>query len=95
MTLYDNIPSKSHNIKKCFIKKLWHRCFPVNFAKIFKNIFLQNTSERVLLRVLKLLKCLVFLKTTECDNITITFTHQDVRPLEIEDKVNLTLLINK
>ena len=39
MTLYDNIPSKSHNIKKCFIKKLWHRCFPVNFAKIFKNIF--------------------------------------------------------
>ena len=40
---------------------------------------------------------LVFLKTysTEFDEIIITFTDQNVRPLEIEDKVNLTLLINK
>ena len=32
---------------------------------------------------------------TKLDEIIITFTEQNVRPLEIEDKVNLTLLINK
>ena len=25
-------------------KRLWHRCFPVNFAKFFRTSFLQNTS---------------------------------------------------
>ena len=40
---------------------------------------------------------LVFLKTdnTEFDEIIIKFTDQNGRALEIEDKVNLTLLINK
>ena len=40
---------------------------------------------------------LVFLKTynTEFDEIIITFTDQNGRPLEIEHKVNLTLLFNK
>ena len=40
---------------------------------------------------------LVFLKTynTQFDEIIITFTVQNGSPLEIEDKVNLTLLINK
>ena len=40
---------------------------------------------------------LVFLKTynSESDDIIITFTNQDGRPLVIEYKVNLTLLINK
>ena len=40
---------------------------------------------------------LVFLQTynTEFDEIIITFTNQNGRPLEIEDKVNLTMLINK
>ena len=40
---------------------------------------------------------LVFLKTynTEFDEIIITLTDQNVRPLEMEDKVNLTSLINK
>ena len=32
---------------------------------------------------------------TEFDEIILTFTDQNGRPLEIEDKVNLTLLINK
>ena len=38
---------------------------------------------------------LVFLKScnTEFDDIIITFTDQNGRPLEIEDKVNLTRLI--
>ena len=40
---------------------------------------------------------LVFLKTynTEFDDVTITSTDEKGRLLEIEDKVNLTLLINK
>ena len=40
---------------------------------------------------------LMFLKTynTEIDEIIVTFTDQNGRPLEIEDKVNLTLLLNK
>ena len=30
-------------------EKLWHRCFPVDFAKYLRTPFLQNTSRRVLL----------------------------------------------
>ena len=30
-------------------KRLWHRCFPVNFAKFLRTPFLQNTSGRPLL----------------------------------------------
>ena len=31
------------------IKRLWHRCYPVNFAKFLRISFLQNTSWRLLL----------------------------------------------
>ena len=31
-------------------KKLWHSCFPVNFAKFLTIPFLQNTSGRLLLK---------------------------------------------
>ena len=30
-------------------KRLWHRCFPVNFVKFLRTAFLQNTSVRLLL----------------------------------------------
>ena len=30
-------------------KRLWHRCFPVKFAKILRTSLLQNTSGRLLL----------------------------------------------
>ena len=30
-------------------KRLWHRCFPISFAKFLKTPFLQNTSRRLLL----------------------------------------------
>ena len=33
-----------------FKKRLWHRCFSVNFTKFLKPPFLQNTSERLLLK---------------------------------------------
>ena len=32
-------------------KRLWHRCFPVNFAKFLRALFLQNTSRRLLLKI--------------------------------------------
>ena len=35
-----------------FKKRLWHRCFPVNFAKFLRTPFSQNTSGRLLLSVL-------------------------------------------
>ena len=31
-------------------KRLWHRCFPVNFAKFLRTPFLQNTSGHLLLK---------------------------------------------
>ena len=31
-------------------KRLWHKCFPVNFAKFLRTTFLQNTSGRLLLK---------------------------------------------
>ena len=30
-------------------KRLWHGCFPVNFAKFLRTPFLQNASGRLLL----------------------------------------------
>ena len=30
-------------------KRLWHKCFPVNFVKFLTTPFLQNTSKRLLL----------------------------------------------
>ena len=35
-------------------KRLWHRCFPVNFAKFLRTAFLQNTSRRLLLKETKI-----------------------------------------
>ena len=34
-------------------KRLFHRCFPVNFAKFLRTPFLQNTSGRLLLYIHK------------------------------------------
>ena len=31
-------------------KRLWHRCFPVNFVKFLRTPFLQNASGRLLLK---------------------------------------------
>ena len=40
-------------------KRLWHRCFPVNFEKFLRTPFLQNTSGRLLLSVAFLYYCFV------------------------------------
>ena len=56
--------------------------------------FTLNKSYAYLLNVE--LRNLVFLKTynTEFDKIIIKFTDQNTRPLEIEGKINFTLLVN-
>ena len=40
----------SHRPATLLRKRLWHKCFPVNFAKFLRTPFLQNTSGRLLLR---------------------------------------------
>ena len=75
-------------------KGLWHRCFPMNFAKFSRAYFLQNTSGRLLLPIsLKschtplttfLLPCLpnnVFLDVVLLNNIRLTlFDHNKNNP---------------
>ena len=34
-------------------KRVWHRCFPVNFVKLLRTPFLQNTLGRLLLKKLR------------------------------------------
>ena len=35
--------------QQLYLKRLWHRCFPVNFPKFLKIPFEQKTSERLIL----------------------------------------------
>ena len=43
--------NKVAGLRSAFLlrKRLWHRCFPVNFAKFLRTPFLQKTSGRLLL----------------------------------------------
>ena len=43
-------------------KRLWHRCFPVNFAKFLRTPFSQNTVGRLLLEPFFLFKSIFFPK---------------------------------
>ena len=52
MVLLEISPSSQENTcaRVSLKKRLWHRCFPVNFAKFLKTPFSQNTSGRLLLK---------------------------------------------
>ena len=80
-----------------FYNKTAEIIFVFSFIKSLKvlHIFTANKSYAYLLNVEP--SNLVLLKTynTEFDNIIITFTDQNGRTLEIEDRTNLTLLLNK
>ena len=41
-----------HLFFNSFKKRLWHRCFAVNFAKFLRTPFLQNTPGRLLLNII-------------------------------------------
>ena len=47
-------------------KRLWNRCFPVNFVKFLRTPFLQNTSRRLLVDLLQNL--VKFLKSFKVNN---------------------------
>ena len=57
-------------------KRLWHRCFPGNFAKFLRTLFLQNTSGRLFLSVLQCYKKVILksikTKPDQVFNIPIT-----------------------
>ena len=38
------------------IRILWYRCFPVNFVKFLRTSFLQNTSGRLFLNLIEILR---------------------------------------
>ena len=44
-----NASAQSSNFIK---KRLWYKCFPVNFLKFLRKPFLQNTSGRLLFQLL-------------------------------------------
>ena len=49
--IYEKTPvseSLFNKVATLLKKRLWHRCFPVNFAKFSRAPFLQNTSGRLL-----------------------------------------------
>ena len=57
ITLNDCTLPRNLGLQACnFIKKrLWHKCFPVNFAKFLGTPFSQSTSGRLLLTIPQLL----------------------------------------
>ena len=61
-------------------KRLWRRCFPVNFAKFLRTPFSQNTSGRLLLSKEFLLQAIITLQQhykfqQKYDNIVLTVPH--------------------
>ena len=46
--------NKVAGLRPLLKKRLWYRCFPVNFAKFLRTPFLQNTSGRLLLQAVQL-----------------------------------------
>ena len=89
--------------KKSISKKNWEN---VPNLEVFEVVFVQcnladNQYQQKVWSIIYLLNDepynVVFLKTynTDFDGIIITFTDPNGRPLEIEGKVNLILLINK
>ena len=58
-------------------KRLWYRCFPVNFVKFLKTRFLQNISGRLLLNrgiipsAQEHTKCILFRGKTKLKKLTI------------------------
>ena len=45
--------SQGNSCTRVLKKRLWHRCFPVNFVKFLRTPFLQNTFRRLLLEIVR------------------------------------------
>ena len=53
--IYNDDRTSLENLQKQSFGGLWHRCFPVKFAKFLRTSFLQNTSGD---RLVKIAQCL-------------------------------------
>ena len=54
-------------------KRLWHRCFPLNFVKFLRTLILQNTFGRLLLYFLKKILTLHSVEVSSSPNSTLLF----------------------
>ena len=83
-------------------KRLWYRCFPVNFSKLVKTGFIQNTSGRLLLQVSNAPRAgfepaqnlnLDFLEWTCAVEITTTLQHHDTKTWNINREITKQLFV--
>ena len=65
-------------------KRLWHRCFPVNFAKFLRTPFLQNTSGRLLLSFIQIVYSIRTLDLTETWSTHKKQNHDNIRILIVQ-----------
>ena len=79
----DSVFQQSSRLKVCyFIKKdIWHKCVPVNFSKILRTAFLQNTSKYSIFNNEKsVIKVRIIIRITgirdTCNSIIITSFYQ-------------------
>ena len=73
-------------IKPARNQRLWHRCFPVNFAKLLRTPFLQNTSGRLLLSKTWLaLQFSIFLVSSFIENLLLFITFQQKNEIKEEN----------
>ena len=71
-------------------KRLWYRCFSVNFAKVLRTTFLQNTSGRLLLAFQwnsNITRNFITYETVTCDvTCDVTWDDRDPSWKAINDK---------
>ena len=73
-------------IKPARNQRLWHRCFPVNFAKLLRTPFLQNISGRLLLSKTWLaLQFSIFLVSSFIENLLLFITFQQKNEIKEEN----------
>ena len=66
-------------------KRLWHKRFPVNFAKFLRTHFSENTSWRLLLNDKKMLSSYIkiLLSINKHETLPLLFKLQDLNPSSI------------
>ena len=75
--------------------RLWHRCFPTNFAKFLRTPFLQNTSGQLFLLVLLVSNSgtRIFLFYATCHTQTVTLDMFDFRGWKTDPNLLVELVL--
>ena len=88
--LYQSLFSNKVAAATLLKKKLWHRCFPVNFPTFLRTPFLQNISGRLLLKImLRSGPVPIFLMTTHLSQ----WSYEDIRHQIINQTFHLVLFL--